>query len=543
MSKSISLKSVLDTLVDAGHITVDQLNTAFLEEERTGQDIQKILVSLNFLKEELLLSALQETTGAQECDLKTTVIETNLLARFEKHLALKFRALPLFNENGNIYVALADPSNVMALDELKRWFHEAAAIIPMVAPESDLLDAIEVHYAQQIDLDALILLLESKSVLEESPIIQMVNGFVMEAVKKGASDVHFEPEEFYTRVRYRIDGQLHQIRVLHKKHWPALCGRLKIMAGMNIAEKRKPQSGRFAFHVGARNVDCRVSAHPTFWGENIVLRLLDKKSFLMDMHQLGFEPDDQKKLVDLALRPGGLTILTGPTGSGKTTTLYALLEKIKSSTLNIMTLEEPIEYELPLIRQTEIQDEGATEYQALNFVDGIRSILRQDPDVILVGEIRDQETAQMALRAAMTGHHVFTTLHTNDVFGVFQRFEDLGVSPSILAGNINAVVAQRLVRTLCAVCKKQDEEGEWVSEGCENCHFTGFKGRVAVSEILEIDEELNTLIAEKQPITKLKSWAQSQGFDSMKHNALRKIQSGRTTYAEVERHLKLDGKI
>lgn len=517
----------LDYLESTGHLTPDQLDTARREARRVGKDVEQVLLELHFITEDLFSRALRETTGHGQAHLKHTIVDGAVLSLVDKATALRCRAMPLWDEEGTVHVAMGDPSNVVHVDTLRRALR-GRTLLPLVAPESEIFEAIETHYDQTLDLDRKIQALDAPPQGQEPPTIPLINAFLMEAVKRRASDIHFEPEAQFTRVRYRIDGVLHPIRVIHRQYWAALCGRLKIMAHMNIAENRRPQSGGFDFYVGSRLVDFRASAHPTLWGENMVLRVLDRRAVPMTLESLGFGEQDQGQLKTLMGRPGGLTILTGPTGSGKTTTLYALLNMIKSQEINIMTLEEPVEYRIPLVRQTDIREETREAPQDLSFSEGIRSILRQDPDVILVGEIRDGETAQMALRAAMTGHHVLTTVHTNDAFGVFQRFQDLGIPPAMLAGNINGVVAQRLVRKSCAC-----------GTGCLACGHTGFRGRTALCEILVMDEAYEELVLRGATRLDLKRFALGRGFESLASRAKDMVALGVTTAAEMARHLEL----
>ena len=373
-----------------------------------------------------------------------------------------------------------------------------------------------------------------------------------DAVKQRASDIHFEPEAQFARIRYRIDGVLRQVRSLHKDYWPAIVVRLKIIAGMNIAENRAPQDGRISLRLRGRVVDFRVSAQPTIHGENIVLRILDRNQAIVPLDQLGIAEDSLEKLQLMIARPEGIILVTGPTGSGKTTTLYSILNHINSEQINIMTLEDPVEYPLPLIRQSSI-NEGK-----LDFAEGIRSMMRQDPDVILVGEIRDRDTAEMAFRAAMTGHQVLSTLHTNSALGALPRLADIGISNQIVAGNIIGISAQRLVRRLCLQCREAYTPGElekrllgitdseqllYHAKGCSACQGQGYQGRFSVTEVLRFDDDIDELILQNAPITTIRSVAREKGFRSLADDGTDRILAGQTSIDEITRVIDLTQRI
>ncbi len=368
-----------------------------------------------------------------------------------------------------------------------------------------------------------------------------MNALLLDAIKSGASDVHFEPEGNFLRLRYRIDGEMTQIRTLHKRHWAAACHRIKLMGGMNIADRLNPQDGRFALEIGNRKVDFRASSLPTIHGENVVLRILDKSQALVTIDKLGFTEHNFELIKRMVKKPEGIIIVTGPTGSGKTTSLYAVIAYINSLDRNIMTLEDPVEYELALVRQAQVR-EGSS----LNFTEGIRTLMRQDPDVILVGEVRDSGTATMALRAAMTGHQVYTTLHTNDAAGCIPRLVDLGLKPSLMAGNIIGIVAQRLVRKLCD-CKEMkpatEEDCKLLNvdpanpptigypKGCDECRKTGYRGRLAVLEILPFNDDVDELILAEAPLSQIKQAAKGAGYVPIVEDATTKVLEGLTSVA------------
>jgi type II secretory ATPase GspE/PulE/Tfp pilus assembly ATPase PilB-like protein len=376
--------------------------------------------------------------------------------------------------------------------------------------------------------------------------VRLVDALLVDAIKQGASDVHLEPEGNFVRLRYRIDGKLVQVRSFHKDYWPAIVVRIKIMSGMNIAETRNPQDGRTSYFVLGRDIDFRVATHPTIFGENIVMRILDKHKALMPLEYLGFSRQNDQLLRKLLKRPEGIIIVTGPTGSGKTTTLYSVLSFINSVDVNIMTLENPVEYQLPMLRQSDIKDE-----KGMDFVTGIKSLMRQDPDIIFVGEVRDEATANMAMRAAMTGHRVFTTLHTNDAIGAIPRLIDIGIPPHLLSGSLICIVAQRLMRKLCSKCKEgapiTPEEARvlgldpnkpvtiYHAKGCETCLGTGYKGRIAAQEIFPVDKGLDELIATGATRKTMTAYALEKGFVPMIQDGIGKVLAGITDLDELIR--------
>ena len=412
-------------------------------------------------------------------------------------------------------------------------------------------EAIDAAYGYSSSISGILKELEEGEVadvttLDESeafthPIVRLVNALVFDAVKLGVSDLHFEPEENFIRLRYRLDGVLYTAQILHRQHWSGISQRIKLMSQMNIADKLSPQDGRFGMNVGGREADFRVSSLPTVHGENIVLRVLDKSSSIMPLRNLGFSEENMKKIERSQQRPEGIIIVTGPTGSGKSTSLYSMLNAINNVEVNIQTLEDPVEYSLPMIRQTNVR-EGV-----LDFADGIKALLRQDPDIIFIGEIRDKTTAEMALKAAMTGHQVYTTLHTNDSFGAIPRLLDLGLKPGMIAGALIAVFAQRLVRRLCEHCKEPHRPSadecrvlavnssnpptvyKAHQGGCDMCAGQGYKGRVAIAEILTFDEEMDELLARGESKADLKMLAEKKGFKSLKDDGILKVLDGLTS--------------
>ena len=556
-SKELDIRSVKgpigERLIELGIITQDQLDVALQEKKSSKKMVGEILVDLGFIEPETLASFLAESSGFEVFDPKTVLIDGKVLEFIEKPVAEKHLVLPYMMDDENVYVAMADPHDVMALDILKRHLPKGLKVKQSITTPSVLSDAIDAAYGYASTVKGILKELEgadeddldvsglSEEEAYSHPIVRLVNVLIFEAVRAGASDIHFEPEENFVRLRYRVDGTLYTAQILHKQHWSGIAQRLKIMAQLNIADKLTPQDGRIEMVLGGRDVDFRVSSLPTVFGENIVLRILDKQASIMPLKALGFSDVNKERIARAQKRPEGIIIVTGPTGSGKTTTLYSMLNEINDVQVNIQTLEDPVEYSLPMIRQTPVK-EGI-----LDFADGIRALLRQDPDIIFVGEIRDKVTAEMALQAAMTGHQVYTSLHTNDSFGAIPRLFDLGMIPGMLAGNIISVFAQRLGRTLCPNCKQPytatDEECELMGltgdapeifkanqGGCEVCNGKGFKGRIAVSEILLFDEAMDEVLAKGGSKVELKEAAIANGFQSMKDDGFLKILEGKTSF-------------
>ena len=547
-----------DQLIEKGLITPDQLNVALQEKKQSSKMMGEILVDLGFIEADTLSVFLAETSGFTVFDPTNTIIDSEAPELIDKNMAHKHSMLPLALGDGELQVAMADPYDVVAIDMLKRQIPKGIKVVPCVTTARTLSDAIDAAYGYAGSVKAILKELEAQSAEEldevaglseddaySHPLVRLVNALVFDAVKAGVSDLHFEPEENFVRLRCRKDGVMSTTQILHKKHWNGISQRLKIMASLNIADKLAPQDGRIQMNIKGHEVDFRVSSLPTVHGENIVMRVLDKQSSIMPLSKLGFSDVNKARIKQAQSRPEGIIIVTGPTGSGKTTSLYSMLNEINTVDVNIQTLEDPVEYSLPMIRQTPVR-EGV-----LEFADGIRALLRQDPDIIFIGEIRDQTTAEMALQAAMTGHQVYTSLHTNDSFGAIPRLFDLGMVPGMIAGNIVSVFAQRLARTLCDNCKEAytptDEEITLlgVSDipeiynarqgGCQSCAGQGYKGRVAVAEILLFDEEMDIVLANGGNKAELKRIAVSKGFKSMADDAMLKILEGRTTFEAVSK--------
>ena len=557
-------KRLGDILVERGLLTEDQVKIAIIEQKRTQSPLGKTLVELGFVSESVMRDFLGDVFGNQSVDLKTTVPDREAINLVPKNLAQRHLAVPVhFDfENQKLLVALTDIHNMTAIDKLRAKLPPELELVPVLASESQIRNAIDQFYGYELSVDGIINEIETGEIdydsLDDSenkyskPSVRLIDAILADAVKQGASDIHFEPEKSFLRLRYRIDGVLRQIRVLHRNFWSLIAVRLKVISNLNIAETRSPQDGRIHMQIGSRTIDFRVSTLPTIYGENIVLRVLDRDKSILPLEMLRLHQENLDMLKLLMSRPEGIILVTGPTGSGKTTTLYSMLNYRKSMEINITTLEDPVEYPLDLIRQTSIN-----EVSKMDFASGIRSLMRQDPDVILVGEVRDEATAEMALRAAMTGHQVFTTLHTNSALGAIPRLTDIGVKPEIMAGNIIGIIGQRLLRTLCPKCKSPrkvldyekiilevaDDFIVYDKKGCEHCSHSGYKGRVSVIEVLRIDDDFNELIATGATMKALQSCAMEAGFSTMADDGLRRVKEGETTLEELSRVVDLTSKV
>jgi type II secretory ATPase GspE/PulE/Tfp pilus assembly ATPase PilB-like protein len=555
------------TLLTRGVISQDQLNIALTEQRKNKGALGKTLVLLGFVTEATIRDTLSESLGQVAVDLSNTVIDHTALAMVPKDIAKRYQVLPVdYDKNTRkLLLAVADPTNVVALDQIRVLIRDDIRIEQVLARESDISIAIEQHYGFELSIDGILNEIETGEIDYQSlatdfdeysqPVVRLVDALLADAVKRSASDIHFEPEQGFLRIRYRIDGVLRQIRSLHKNYWSAMVVRLKVISGMNIAETRAPQDGRISLTLSGRQIDFRVAAQPTTHGENLVLRILDRQKGIVPLENLSLQENELKMLRLMMARPEGIILVTGPTGSGKTTTLYSILNHVNTEGVNIMTLEDPVEYPMAMIRQTSVNEAAK-----LDFASGIRSMMRQDPDVILVGEIRDQDTAEMAFRAAMTGHQVYSTLHTNSAIGAIPRLQDLGVLPDIMSGNIIGVVAQRLVRRLCVACKEayqpEDEgtkrilgkEADWQGTvyrhvGCETCDNSGYKGRLAIMELFKMDSDIDELIARRATGREIKEAARRRGFRTLAEDAVSRVLAGETDIDEISRIVDLTDRI
>ena len=555
-----------DLLVQQGLLTPDQMNIVLAEQRVDPIPLGRMVVRLGFATESAIRDAMARTIGQESIDLTNVVADADALQWVPQDFARRNHVLPIAwtAANNVLTVATTEVFNVVILDQLRAMVEPGVEIRTQIAAEAQLEETIDRFYGYELSVDGILNEIETGEIDYDSlraggdeytqPMVRLVNALLVDAVKRGASDIHFEPEFAFLRIRYRIDGVLETVRSLHKTFLPGVTVRIKVVSDMNIAETRAPQDGRLSLTLSGRPVDFRVSTQPTIYGENIVLRVLDREKSIISLDRMDLPAETMEKLYRLLARPEGILIVTGPTGSGKTTTLYSLLAQVNDETVNIMTLEDPVEYPLNLMRQTSVN-----EVARMDFANGIRSIMRQDPDIILVGEVRDKETAEMAFRAAMTGHQVFTTLHTNSALGAFPRLSDIGIQAEIMAGNIIGIIAQRLVRALCAHCKEayapSPEErqllgatAEAVSHiykpvGCKQCSNKGYKGRLPIMELLVMDTDLDELVARRSTAREMREAALSKGFQTLADAGIRRIVEGSTTIAEVSRTVDLTGRL
>ncbi|MDG4811878.1 ATPase, T2SS/T4P/T4SS family [Hydrogenovibrio sp. 3SP14C1] len=542
-------------LVQKGLISPDQLRIALTEQKITGKKLGEVLITLDFLTEEISRKVVGNAVGYSSMSLKGVVPDSNALRLISESFARANLVMPISFNDELLKVGMASPDDILLLDKIKRHIKQDVRLEPVLVVENEIQYSIDHFYGYELSIDGILRELETGQSNDyvltgqheySQPMVRLVDNILTDAVKKGASDVHFEPEEYYLRIRYRIDGVLQTVRLLHKTFWSGLVVRLKVLSDLDLTDQRMPQDGRMELIVHGRQIDFRVSSFPSSHGENFVLRILDREKGIVPLDELGLDPKSYRELKLMMSRPTGVVLVTGPTGSGKTTTLYSLLNEINQEGVNIMTLEDPVEYPMKMIRQTAINEEIG-----MTFAAGIRSLMRQDPDIVLIGEIRDGETAEMALRAAMTGHQVFTTLHTNSAIGAIPRLLDIGISRSILAGNVIGILAQRLARRLCPHCKEPYEpdgfekkivgfsEGEparlYRATGCPACNDIGYKGRLAVLEILRFSKEMDYLLLEGASQHDILEKAVEQGFTDLLQNALSGVRSGDTTLDEISR--------
>ncbi len=549
-----------DKLIADGYINQDQLRIALTEQRRTGKKLGEVLVYLGFMNEAQAREVIGETTGYVSMSLHGIIPDRDALDMLTEPFARAHQVMPISLHGDQLKIAMSNPEDILLLDKIRRNIQQQGIRIqPVLVSESEIQYSIDHYYGYELSIEGILQELESGQVdataLADTdeysqPMVRLVDSLLTDAVKRGASDIHFEPDEHYVRIRYRIDGVLQEVRLLHKSLWSGLVVRLKVMSELDLTDQRLPQDGRMDLIVMGRRINFRVSSLPGTHGENFVLRILDSEKGIVPLDQLGLDPLSYQEVKLMMSRPTGIFLVTGPTGSGKTTTLYSILNDINDVGVNIMTLEDPVEYPMPMIRQTAVnEDIGMT------FSRGIRALLRQDPDIILIGEIRDSDTAEMAMRAAMTGHQVYATLHTNSAIGAIPRLLDIGISPTILAGNIIGIVAQRLARKLCPHCKQayRPEEFEahlvgletydntvlYKAKGCVHCNHIGYKGRLAILETLRFTGEMDDMLLEGAPTSALLAQAKKQGFRTMAESAIAWVRKGETSLDEISRVVNL----
>lgn len=573
MNPTVKPKRIGDVLIAKGCISADQLTIALHQQKVVGKPLGEVLLDMGFVNAEVMLEVMAEMAGYQSIDLTVIVANAKALGLVPKHFALKHTLFPVSfdNETSEVIIATVSPEDIVVRDALAILLAEAnqsgkRPLRPVwrIAPRAEVLTAIDHFYNCELSLEGILAEMEGgklditaltqAGISYSHPIVRLVDAIMADAVSRGASDIHFEPEDQFLRIRYRIDGVMRSVRSLAKSNWTAILVRLKVVAKMNISESRAPQDGRISLSLFGRHINFRAAVQPTIHGENFVLRILDRKLNVVSLDKLGLT-EEQLSLLKLMLeKPEGILLVTGPTGSGKTTTLYSVLSHLNNEGVNIMTLEDPVEYPLPLIRQTSL-----SEAVKLNFSEGIRSLMRQDPDIIFIGEIRDQDTAEMAIRAAMTGHQVFSTLHTNSAIRSIPRLLDLGIRANLFAGNMIGIIAQRLVRKLCPQCKvryrpdtaerklmggnKEDQLVLYRAGGCPACEGQGYKGRMAIMEILRFDGSLDELVARQAGLKELEDYALTRGFVPIAQDGIRRVREGLTSLSEVRRVVDLSDRL
>ncbi len=551
-------------------ITESQLASALEMQKKEGGRLGSILVKLGYVNEDKLVSFLSKQFGVPAISLSEYKVDSSVTKFIPADIAEKYQVFPLARNGSTLTVAMVDPSNVYAIDDIK--FVTGYNVVPAIAAESAIKEALGKYYGKTTTTDAFQTTMDSlkktetdllefvqeeeekidvgelKEAIEEAPVVKLANLILGEAISRGASDIHIEPYEKSLRVRYRIDGVLYDIIQPPLKLRAALCSRLKIMSELDIAERRLPQDGRIKLRTKDKEVDLRVSTLPTLFGEKIVMRILDKSSLVLDLTKLGFEEKAMLNFKDAISSPYGMVLVTGPTGSGKTTTLYSALNTVNTVDVNIMTAEDPVEYNLAGINQVHVKEDIG-----LTFAAALRSFLRQDPDIIMVGEIRDFETAEIAVKAALTGHLVLSTLHTNDAPGTISRLLNMGIEPFLVSASVILILAQRLARKICKECKEEEkfsvtalvsagfaeEEAKTLKcfkgKGCTACNNTGYKGRVALYEVMPVKDELKELILSGASVAEIKHTAIKSGMKTLRASGLTKIKEGVTTLEEVLR--------
>jgi len=559
-----------DLLVADGLLTAEQLRKALAEQKGSPEKIGSVLIRLNYINDEQLIGFLSRQYGVPSITVAQLDIDSDVLKLVPAPIARKYEVIPVRKMGNSLALAMADPTNVFALDDIS--FMTNLQVLPLVASQTAIKKAIDRNYESKTEAITSVLsdmqtdlanvevvgedgeegskvdVFELKESADEAPVVKLVNMVLVDAIQKGASDIHFESYEKIFRIRFRMDGVLHEMLAPPKRLESAILSRLKIMSNLDIAERRLPQDGRIKLRYNTREIDFRVSTLPTIFGEKAVLRILDKDALKLDMTQLGFDEWTLDKFNAAIHQPYGMILITGPTGSGKTTTLYSGIHTINSPDVNIMTAEDPVEYNLKGVNQVQI-NEGV----GRTFAAALRSFLRQDPDVILVGETRDLETAQISIRAALTGHLVFSTLHTNDCPSTIARLLDMGIPPFLVASSLLLIVAQRLGRKICRACREPYDADEaslvtyghvpsgkgrvqfYKGKGCATCNFTGMKGRVAIYEVMPITEEIRDGILKNMSTAELRAMAQSQGMKSLRQAGLLKVIEGTTSIEEVLR--------
>jgi type IV pilus assembly protein PilB len=564
---SASSKDIAEMLLEEGLITPRQLEKAIEQQKNSNESLEKIIISLGYVTEKEVTEVIGKEMGVPFIDLDEVEIDPELARAIPEHLAQRYKVIPVGQENNKLALAMVDPLNVFAIDDIR--LITGFDIEPMISTEESIMRAInkqfgvtdlaEVHETVQDialsdfgDLEQLededeIELDKLKELVDEAPIVRVVNLIITQAINDKASDIHIEPRVKNVCVRYRIDGVLHEVMSPPKHIQAPMISRIKIMASLDIAERRIPQDGKIHLKHDNKEYDLRVSTLPTVHGEKVVMRILDKSAVMIGLDKLGLMPDTRAVFEDLVFKPYGMILVTGPTGSGKSTTLYTALNMLNTPEKNICTVEDPVEYQLPGINQVQINPKAG-----LIFGAALRSFLRQDPDIIMVGEIRDGETAQIAIESALTGHLVLSTLHTNDAAGAITRLIDMGIEPFLVASALVGVIAQRLVRRICPNCREAYTPPEeavakfglnladtnivfYHGRGCDHCKGTGYKGRSGIYEMMTVNENVRPLILRNAPTIEVKDAAIENGMVTLQEDGLRKVLEGTTTIEECLR--------
>ena len=550
---AVKRKRIGDLLIETNVITEEQLMDALLQQKSSGLRLGDQLVVMNIVDEDTIIQVLEFQLGIKKVNLYELEIDRKLINIIDEELARKYQLLPLKKTNDKLLVAMVDPLDYFAIDDLR--LSTGFRIEPTIAKRHEIQVALNRYYGMQKSIDKMLedmpLNEDDEGFLEaqqsdDSPVAKMVNQLLSQALQVGASDIHIDPHEHETLIRLRVDGVLRTERTLPKNMNNVLVSRIKIMSKLNIAEKRLPQDGRFKMDIDMRNIDLRVSILPTVFGEKVVMRLLDTGNVVLGIEKLGFSERNEANFRKMISNAYGIILVTGPTGSGKSTTLYTALQKLNTDEVNIITVEDPVEYQIRGINQVQVKANIG-----MTFAAGLRSILRQDPDIIMLGEIRDTETAEIALRSALTGHLVLSTLHTNDSVSAVSRLMDMGIEPFLVSSAVTGVVAQRLVRKICKNCSSpydptQEEREVFQSrridtshlkkgKGCSACNNSGYRGRMAIHETLLVDDELRNMITQKLQDSAYRKYVNTKGFVSMFEDGLQKAAQGLTTLEEVYR--------
>jgi type IV pilus assembly protein PilB len=551
------VRQLAEILLDGGFVDAAQLAAAYDEHRRDGRSLGRVLVEQGVLTEARLVAALAEQIGLPFVDLTDCSVDGSAVALLPAAVCRRHAVLPIGYDEGRLVLAMADPGNVFALDDVRAL--TGLEPRPVIATRDDLLAAVDRFCRAEADLDDLSSTLSSveeeddlgrlREVVEEAPIVKYVNLLITQAIQDRASDIHIEPGETELRVRYRIDGVLHDVMRSPRSIQSGVISRLKIMADIDISERRIPQDGRLSVSTAGQKVDLRVATLPTVWGEKVVMRILDNSTARLDLADLGFTTENFTRYSASFRKPYGMILVTGPTGSGKSTTLYATLNLVARPQINVITVEDPVEYRLPGINQVQVNARAG-----LTFAAALRSILRSDPDVVLVGEIRDHETAQIAIEAALTGHLVLSTLHTNDAPSALTRLTEMGIEPFLVGSALDCVLAQRLARRLCVKCKEAYQPSPeellaagypWIpgqelptlqrAAGCATCARTGYKGRLALHEVMSVTEDIERLAVQRAPSSDIADAATRDGMRRLREDGMRKVRDGVTSIEEILR--------